>query len=185
MDRIDQAFLAVKREDFLPEDVQGSFQIDAPLPIGFGQTNSQPSTVRMMLNWLDPQLGDKVLDVGSGSGWTTALLSHLSGPAGKVYAVEKVPELVVFGEDNCRQAGVKNVRFFPAGEVVGLTEYAPYDRILVSAAAEKLPAELIEQLKPGGRLVIPIGYNIHVIDKIGPDGYETTEYPGFTFVPLF
>lgn len=158
--------------------------VDAPLPIGFGQTNSQPTTVYYMLDWLDPQPGDKVLDVGSGSGWTTALLAYLVKPDGFVYAVELVAELVQFGAGNFERTGLDNARFFKAGEALGLRKHAPYDRILVSAAADELPADLITQFKPGGRMVIPIKNSVWVIDKVGQDNIETTEHPGFAFVPL-
>lgn len=182
--RIDKALHVVDRSLFLPAEVRADADLDVPLPIGFGQTNSQPTTVRWMLEWLDPQPGDKVLDVGSGSGWTTALLAHLVGPKGRVYAVELVPELVQFGAHNAKRAGVKNARFFEAGEVFGLPDFAPYNRILVSAAAQEVPNELLVQLQIGGRLVIPVRSSIYVIDKTGRDKYESMEHPGFAFVPL-
>lgn len=172
------------RRHFLPEDVRQAAAIDSPLPIGYGQTNSQPSTVRMMLEWLDPKPGDKVLDVGSGSGWTSALLSYLVGSEGLVYAVERIPELVRFGRDNCKQLGLGSVHFYEAGDSYGLPECAPFDRILVSAAADELPSELISQLKVGGRMVIPIKSNIHIISKNTEIDIEDTVVPGFAFVPL-
>lgn len=184
MGRIEQAFQAVARADFLPAEAKARASADEPIPIGYGQTNSQPYTVRLMLEWLNPQLGEKILDVGSGSGWTTALLSFLVGPTGKVYAVEKVPELVKFGRDNCRRLGIKNVHFYLAGKGYGLPEFAPYDRILVSAAAAEVPEDLVAQLKTGGRLVIPIHSSIYVIDKTGSQDYTIFEHPGFAFVPL-
>lgn len=184
MDRINQAFHIVPRTAFLPMDVRERAELDRPLPIGFGQTNSQPSTVRLMLEWLGPQSGEKILDIGSGSGWTTALLAYLVGSKGSIYAVEKIPQLVSFGRKNCEQAGARNVRFFEAGSTYGLPDFAPYDRILVSAAALTLPKALLEQLKVGGRLVIPIGNSIHVIDKINKSTHRGTENPGFLFVPL-
>lgn len=183
-DRVGQALRAVDRSLFLPPEVRAAADLDMPLPIGFGQTNSQPTTVRWMLEWLDPQPGDKVLDVGSGSGWTTALLAHLVGPKGRVYAVELVPELVRLGAHNAKWAGVKNARFFEAGEVFGLPDFAPYNRILVSAAAPEVPNELLQQLQIGGRLVIPVRSSIYVIDKTGREKYESTEHRGFAFVPL-
>lgn len=184
MDRIEQAFHIIPRTTFLPVDIRKKAELDRPLPIGFGQTNSQPSTVRLMLRWLDPQLEEKILDVGSGSGWTTALLAYLVGPKGSIYAVEKIPQLVRFGKENCEQAGVRNVQFFKAGSTYGLPDFAPYDRILVSAAASTLPKSLLGQLKIGGRLVVPVKGSIHVIDKIDESTYEDTENPGFLFVPL-
>ena len=159
-------------------------KIDSPLPIGHGQTNSQPSTVKKMLAWLDAKPGDMVLDVGSGSGWTTALLSYIVGSKGYVYAVEKVPELVTFGRKNNKKLGIKNVKFFEAGESYGLPEHAPFDRILVSASAENLPHELIEQLKPGGKLVIPVKNDILEITKKPNGDVMTLIHPGFVFVPL-
>ncbi len=90
---LEAAFQAAPRHNFLPPEVTDQTAVDMPLPIGFGQTNSQPSTVALMLDWLQVKPGQKVLDVGSGSGWSTALLSHLTGPKGRVTAVERVPEL--------------------------------------------------------------------------------------------
>ncbi|MEK7095815.1 MAG: methyltransferase domain-containing protein [Patescibacteria group bacterium] len=191
-DRIDEAFGAVNRANFVPRELRGSVDIDAPLPIGFGQTISQPYTVRLMLQWLDPQPGEKILDVGSGSGWTTALLSHLVGSKGRVYAVERIPELVEFGQENCERAGVKNARFFTAGDEFGLPDEAPFDRILVSASADKLPQELIDQLKVGGpstgsgqaKMVIPVHNDILEITKKSDKDSNIKKHPGFVFVPL-
>lgn len=182
--RLDAAFRAVARRNFLPAAKQEFADIDMPLAIGYGQTNSQPSTVRRMLEWLDVQPGQDVLDVGSGSGWTTALLAHLVGPAGRVYAVELIPELREFGEANCHTTGVTNAFFYAAEDVFGLPEKAPFDRILVSASTDTLPLELIDQLKPGGKLVIPIRSGITVITKLADGTLEVQAYPGFSFVPL-
>jgi len=121
MSKIEEAFKAVPRIDFLRPEEKDQHELDVPLPIGSGQTNSQPSTVRQMLLWLDPQPGDKILDVGSGSGWTTALLAHLVGPTGTIYAVERILELVQFGEENCRRMGVHNVLFFEAEKCLWAT----------------------------------------------------------------
>ena len=137
-----------------------------------------------MLEWLDARPGSKVLDVGSGSGWSTALLSHIVGPKGRIYAVELVPELVKFGRDNAECAEVKNAEFFQAGRIYGLPDYAPFDRILVSAAANKVPKQLVDQLKPGGKLVIPVHNSIYEISKNQNGGLESTEHPGFVFVSL-
>ncbi|MBX4199374.1 protein-L-isoaspartate O-methyltransferase [Candidatus Saccharibacteria bacterium] len=183
MDRVQEALNSVPRENFLPAYAKGQ-HVDVPLPIGFGQTNSQPTTVRMMLEWLEVEKGDTVLDVGSGSGWTTALLSHLVGPSGKVCAVELIPELVEFGRDNCQRFGVRNAKFHQAGEAFGLPKYAPYDRILVSASARELPDELLDQIKVGGKMVIPVGRDILEIEKLSEDNYETRTHHGFVFVPL-
>lgn len=184
MDLVERAFSKVDRQNFVPESLRDQAYIDAPLSIGFGQTISQPSTVKLMLKWLDVQPDGKVLDVGSGSGWTTALLSQIVGSHGKVFAVELIPELVKFGRDNCESLGIKNVEFFQAGKEYGLSKYAPYDRVLVSASAKKLPQELITQLKIGGKLVIPVQNDILEITRTSDNDYKTITHSGFIFVPL-
>lgn len=181
---IDKAFAEVDRADFVPRRLSLSAESDTPLPIGHGQTISQPRTVRMMLEWLDVQKGDKVLDVGSGSGWTTALLSQIIGRGGEVCAVEIEPDLVELGQNNCERVGINNARFFQAGPELGLPEEAPFDRILVSAAADKLPEELLDQLKTGGKLVVPVGGDILEITKRTGNKYDSEIHNGFVFVPL-
>lgn len=183
MSRIDEAFEIVAREQFvLPQDADKASE-DRPLSIGYGQTISQPSTVRQMLEWLDPQPGDKVLDIGSGSGWTAALLSYLVGEQGKVFAVDIISELVKMGEQNCQKLGIKNVEFIQAGSQIGLPAYAPYSRILVSAAAREMHEELHEQLAPNGKLIIPIQNTIFELTNTSP-GWRQHTHPGFAFVPL-
>ena len=184
MDEVAKAFRAVRREDYLPPEQIGMADLDTPLPIGFGQTNSQPMTVRLMLEWLEVEPGSKILDVGSGSGWTTALLAKLTGPKGKVYAVEIVPELVDFGRDNCQRAGVVNAEFHQAGKKLGLPKFAPYDRILVSAEASRLPEELLGQLISGGKLVVPVKTDILEVEKLPGGQTDIFIHPGFVFVPL-
>lgn len=184
MDTIERAFSNISRKNFVPDALIDQAELDTPLPIGYGQTISQPYTVNLMLNWLEAQPGDNVLDVGSGSGWTTALLSEIVGPKGKVYAVEIIPELLEFGKANCEKAKVKNAKFFKAIKEYGLPKYAPYDRILVSASAQSLPVELLSQLKAGGKMVIPVQHDILEITKISENEYETITHPGFVFVPL-
>jgi len=184
VDRIDQAFRTVRRADFVTTGLREEADVDAPLPIGFGQTISQPTTVKFMLSWLDARPGDEVLDVGSGSGWTTALLAHIVGPRGMVYAVERIPQLVKFGRDNCRRLGIENVLFFQAGREYGLREHAPYARILVSASARELPVELLNQLTITGRMVIPVRHDVLAVTRTAEDEYRTRRHPGFVFVPL-
>lgn len=184
MDPVREAFKAVPRANFMPEDLRGHAHVDSAMPIGHGQTISQPTTVEMMLRWLEVEPGNKVLDVGSGSGWTTALLSKIVGLKGRVYAVELIPELVEFGRQNCGRLGIKNATFHQAGKGLGLPEFAPYDRILVSAAAEKPPEQLLDQLVAGGKLVIPVRHDILEIEKDHESTYEKIAHPGFVFVPL-
>ncbi len=184
MDRVDQAFEAVERAAFMLPHLRQFSAVDEPAPIGHGQTISQPYTVRKMLEWLDVKPGQKVLDVGSGSGWTTALLAHLVGPKGKVYAVERVPELLEFGADNVKRLGIRNAKFFPAGDEFGLPDEAPFERILVSASADRLPKELVDQLKVGGKMVVPVHNDILEVTKTAKDKLDIKTHPGFVFVPL-
>ena len=181
------AFYMVKRRDFLPENVKDKEAVNAPLHIGYGQTNSQPMTVAFMLEVLQPEEGDRILDVGSGSGWQTALLAEIVGDQGHVYAIERIEELKKFGEENLKKYKFINITHTYGDGSKGLRAYAPYDKIIVAAAAREIPQALIDQLKVGGRLVIPIGdavQDIVVVEKQAPDKIKTKSYPGFQFVPL-
>ena len=184
IDRVSAAFDAVPREEFLPADAHGQAAYDGPLAIGHGQTNSQPRTVASMLRLLGVRPGQRVLDVGAGSGWTTALLAHLVGPSGLVVGVELVPELAVWGEQNVRRTSGSwaSIRRAAPG-VLGVPEEAPYDRILVSAAARRIPPELLAQLGDPGRMVLPVRSVMTVVAR--RDGADRiTEHGYYRFVPL-
>lgn len=185
MRNLDEAFHVIKRAGFLPPEVLEMAGADIALPIGYNQTNSQPSTVRLMLEWLAPEPNQTVLDVGSGSGWTSALLGYLVMPYGQVYAVERIPELLAFGAENCKLAGILNVKFIePNSNLLGLPEKSPYDRILVSASAKELPQAILNQLKVGGRAVLPVRDRVIVVERIGENNFRSQEHAGFAFVPL-
>lgn len=183
MDAIAEAFAAIDRRGFLPADERGRAGYDGPLPIGHGQTNSQPRTVEDMLRLLAPRPGDHVLDVGSGSGWTTALLAHLVGPSGSVVGVELEPELVAFGGANLAATGQSWARIEQAGDVFGRPEDAPYDRILVSADGGSLPDDLVAQLADAGRMVLPVAGRMTLVVRDG-DRVVTSEHGAYSFVPL-
>jgi protein-L-isoaspartate(D-aspartate) O-methyltransferase len=184
MDPVDEAFRAWPRDRFLPPGERARASYDGPLPIGAGQTNSQPRTVEAMLRLLEVRPGMRVLDVGSGSGWTTALLAHLVGPHGEVRGVELEPSLVEFGAANLAATGQEWASIVQARPgVLGLPDHAPYDRILVSAEPGRLPAELVEQLADGGRLVIPVGGTMTLVTRDGEDHRET-HHGSYRFVPL-
>lgn len=189
--RIIEAFKNIKRVDFMPEGSKDLAELNTALPIGYRQTISQPLVVAFMLEQLDPRLGNKILDVGSGSGWTSALLAYLVGPEGKVIALEIIPELKEFGEKNVSKYNFikeKRVEFVLADGSKGYEKEKPYDRILTSASGQSLPQAFKGQLKEGGKIVIPIKSSIWVFTKNpsggGKDEFEEKEYPGFAFVPL-
>lgn len=186
-DLIIDAFSEIGRIEFVPKELESEADMDIALPIGYGQTISQPLTVAMMFELLDPKRGHKILDVGSGSGWTTALLSYIVGKTGKVIAIERNKELCGFGEINADKFNyVKNeiVQFICSDGSKGYLKEAPYDRILVSASTECVPNELKDQLKVGGKMVIPIQNSIWYMEKREDNEFYKEEFQGFSFVPL-
>lgn len=184
---VDAAFDVVDRAEFLRPKDRIVADVDAPLAIGHGQTNSQPRTVRNMLGLLEVETGQRVLDVGSGSGWTTALLAQLVGPTGRVIGVELEPDLAAWGAENLGRQGVSWASIRPASpDVLGVPAEAPFDRILVSASARRMPDELVEQLSDDGILVVPVGATMTRVRRTGPDpsGADVTHHGSYSFVPL-
>ena len=187
-----KAFKRIKREDFVLPQSKKEAEVNAALSIGHNQTISQPATVAFMLELLEPRTDDKILDVGSGSGWTTALLAEIVGENGKVFGIERIAELRDFGESNVAKYNfIKRgrVKIFLGDGYKGLFKAAPFDKILVSAAAEEVPVELLSQLKEGGRMVIPIGeqyenQDIVFFKKINNKEFSEKYFPGFIFVPM-
>lgn len=181
------AFRKINRADFLPENIKQLAEVNEAMPIGFGQTISQPLVVAFMLELLKPQKGDKVLDIGSGSGWTSALLGEIVGDKGKVIALEIVSELKDFGEKNASKynfVSSDRVKFICADGSKGYEKEAPFDKILASASTDKLPLAWKKQLKIGGKIVAPIFNSIWLFQKESENSFKEEEYPGFVFVPL-
>jgi protein-L-isoaspartate(D-aspartate) O-methyltransferase len=178
------AFHTVDRKYFIPASFSEYMYIDKPLPIGEAQTISQPSTVAFMLELLQPKKGDTVLDIGSGSGWTTSLLCSIVGKEGSVLGLERVDLLVEKGRNNLSQFLFgEQCRIEKAGKALGIPGKR-FDKILVSASAEEIPESLFDQLKTGGVLVIPVQHSIFRFEKISDREVKKEEYPGFVFVPL-
>jgi len=183
--RIIDAFKHVDRKDFVRNDLAVEAYEDYPLPIGDDQTISQPTTVAFMLELLAPEEGDSILDVGSGSGWTTALLAEIVGSNGRVVGVEVIEDLVEFGLDNLAQYNFAQAEIQHSDGGAPQVNEAPFDRILVSAAADEIPDGFISQLKNNGVIVIPIDDSIVRATKVPRgDGYQLKRqiHHGFRFV---
>ena len=179
---VDEAFAAVDRADFLRPEDRAYASVDAPFPIGNDQTNSQPRTVRHMLKLLDVRPGDRVLDVGAGSGWTTALLARLVGPSGLVLGVELDLELAAWGADNLARQQTPWASIREADpDVLGAP--GEFDRILVSASARELPQSLVDQLSDDGIMVVPVGSAMTRVRRTS-EGTDITTHGSYTFVPL-
>ena len=178
-----EAFLTVDRRLFVPVQYIRRAYGDHPLSIGHGQTISQPYTVAFMLSKLVVKPGQSVLDVGTGSAWTTALLAFLVGNKGHVIGTERIHDLVRFGQENLARFHFAHAAIEQAGKVVGIPG-RHFDRILVSAAAREIPKALVEQLAPDGHMVLPVGASIVHVHKDNIGVVKTREHYGFSFVPL-
>ena len=182
------AFLAVQREKFFPENISQYSYEDSAFPIGSGQTISQPSTIAIMLEMLSVQKGNKVLEVGAGSGYVAALLSELVGKKGAVFGIELVHALHQQAVKALVLLGCENVFLRCSDGTLGWKEEAPFDRIIISAACRQIPEPLIEQLREGGKLVAPVGgrfsQEMVLIEKEKGKGVEKESRCCFVFVPL-
>jgi protein-L-isoaspartate(D-aspartate) O-methyltransferase len=179
-----EAFRRVPRERFVRSHQQADAYRDFPLPIGLGQTISQPSTVMLMLHWLEVRSHHKVLEVGAGSGYNAALLGEL---ARSVFSIERHPELVRFAQDNLTALAAANVAVLEGDGKQGLPEEAPFDRIILTAVARELPELLLDQLQEGGLLLAPIGepHGCMMTRFLKTaSGVQAQEYGRFAFVPL-
>ena len=183
-ERVLAALERVPRQDFVPSDSRYAAYENRALPIGFGQTISQPLIVGMMTAALDLRAEDKVLEIGTGSGYQTAVLAEL---AGVVITVERVPELIERAREVLSRLGYNNIEIHLAGRTLGWPHNAPYDAAIVTAAAPRIPKELLSQLVYGGRLVIPVGsrYEQELLKvTVFSDRIEKQNLGGCRFVPL-
>ena len=184
-DPVLKAFLAVPRELFVDHSYRDQSYADHPLPIGCEQTISQPTTVMLLLQLLELLPGQRVLEIGAGSGYNAALLAELSG---LVFTVERHKQLVKIAKGNLKQAGYEDVIVVNGDGKQGYASEGPYDRIMVTAAAHQVPQKLKDQLSIGGLLVAPIGATYRcemlTVRKISSDNFQTSDHGLFSFVPL-
>ena len=184
---VKRAFLRYPRYLFVEEKYRKYAHLDEPLPIPAGQTVSAPHMVAIMLELAELKPGMNVLEIGTGSGWNAALISELVRT--DVYTIERIPELVEFARRNLELAGAKNVHVIPGDGTLGFPPKAPYDRIIVTAGAPDIPKPLLEQLKPGGKLIIPVGsyhlwQDLLEVIKLEDGSIKVKNRGGVAFVPL-
>lgn len=184
------AFKAIKREIFVLHNMKEESYLDIPLPIGYGQTISQPTTIAIMTQALELRKGIRVLEIGAGSGYQAALIGYIVGIKGKVFTAEIVPQLADFARKNLKKAGIKNVTVLNIDGSNGYAKEMPYDRIIFTAATPETPKHLLLQLKKGGILLAPVGplYNQQLLkikkrDAAGKK-IDIENLGDFIFVPL-
>lgn len=183
---VEKAFLDIPREVFVPDNIKRYAYLDTPLEIGQGQTISAPHMVAIMVEALDLKKGQKVLEIGAGSGYHAAIVANIIGKNGHVYTIERFSNLTEFAKNNLKKAKITNVTVEKGDGSEGLGQYAPYDRIYVTCAAPDIPQPLIDQLKDSGKLMIPVGQmicNLELIEKLG-NKIKTKNLGGCAFVPL-
>lgn len=181
------AFKAIPREKFLPPKLQKYAYHDHPLPTLRSQSISQPTTIAIMLHALDVNAGHNIFEVGSGVGYQAALLAHLVGTNGHVTTTEVIPELVGLARKNLKEVGLNNVLVLEADGSEGYPAKAPYDRIILTAAAPAIPPPLVDQLKEGGIVIAPVGdlQSQTLLKGIKRHGKLELDFMGsFTFVPM-
>ena len=175
---------SIPRHLFVPEREQGDAYGDYPLPIGCGQTISAPHMVAIMCDLLDIHDGMNILEIGTGSGYHAAVMAVLAG-SGHIYTVERIESLALFARNNLKKAGFKNVTVIVEDGSLGLPGFAPYDRISVAAASPEILETLTDQLKTGGKLIIPVGKHyqeLYLVTKT--NGLKKEAKMGVVFVPL-
>ena len=181
-----EAMRSVPRHEFVPAEYRGEAYEDRPLPIGLGQTISQPYIVGLMTQLLAPEPGDRILEVGTGSGYQAAVASRL---VSQVYSIELLPELAASAAERLGRLGFANVQVRAGDGYLGWPEQAPFDGILVTAGADHVPPPLVEQLAPGARMIIPVGEGpegqvLQVVEKRADGSIGVREVAPVRFVPL-
>ena len=184
--KIELAIRKTPRHEFVPLSHKDEAYEDKPITILKNQTISQPSVVSRMTEWLDIKEGQKILEIGTGSGWQTAILAYLVGE-GKVYSLERHADLVEFAKKNLDKLKISNVKVILKDGSFGLQEESPFDRIIITAACKKIPDILLEQLSIGGLLIAPVGgypQSLVLLKKTNHGICEIKNQPGYVFVPF-
>lgn len=183
------AFRDVNREHFIPENIKNAAYQDTPLPLLRGKTISQPTTVMIMTSALELEPGEKVFEIGTGSGYQAAIIAKIVGHKGKVITTEVVPELVSFARVNLKRTEIGNVFVYEEDGSNGMVDEAPFDKIIITSACKEFPKPLLGQLKPNGIIVGPVGsqYEQEMIRGIkDKDGHLELEFLGpFLFTPMY
>jgi protein-L-isoaspartate(D-aspartate) O-methyltransferase len=178
-----KAFRTIDRAAFVLPAYASDAPLDVALPIGFGHTDLQPSAIKPLLEWLEIGPGDRTLEIGAGSGWTTALLAYMAAPQ-TVYALAGTQRLADIGREHCAAQAIHNVTFFPASHHPGLAEYAPYDRIIVTHELGTVPEELIAQLNIGGKMIVRICGTLLEVIKPATDRLDIIPHRGFALASM-
>ena len=185
-DNVESAFKNIPRHEFVPESELNYAYYNEPLPIMKNQTISQPSVVSRMTEWLDVKRGQNILEIGTGSGWQSGILSYLVGD-GIVFSIELHPELVKFAQGNLKKLKIKNVHVILGDGSIGYAKESPYDRIIITAACTEIPLPLLEQLKEDGLLLAPVGdasQSLILLKKTSKGIVEIKNQSNYVFVPL-
>jgi len=185
-DKVESAFRNIPRHEFVPTSELDRAYYNEPLAIMKDQTISQPGVVSRMTEWLDVKEGQTILEIGTGSGWQTAILSYLVGN-GTVYSIERHPELVNFARENLGKLGIKNAYVILDDGSMGYQEKSPFDRIIITAACSEIPLPLLEQLAENGLIIAPVGnlsQSLVLLKKTSRGIIEIKNQPNYIFVPL-
>ena len=184
--QVESAFRNIHRHEFVPTSELDRAYYNEPIPILKDQTISQPAVVSRMTEWLDVKDGQKILEIGTGSGWQSAILSYLVG-TGAVYSVERHPELANFARENLEKLGIDNVHVILDDGSLGYPNASPYDRIIVTAACTEIPLPLLEQLNENGLILAPVGdssQSLILLKKTSEGIVEIKNQTNYVFVPL-
>lgn len=186
--KIIEAFKKIPRHLFIRKEYFSHAYADIPLPTFDGQTISQPYTIAIMTEALNPKTGEKILEIGSGSGYQAALLGFCVGNRGRIITVELESNLVEFSKENMKKVKLKNIEIINGDGKKGYLKEAPYDKCIITAACEEVPKAVKDQVKIGGRIVAPVndlfGQKMMVIDKIDENKFKEKNLGSFVFVPL-